>query len=116
MASERRIEKLNIFFKDELSKILDRDVEFSPGTLATITRVRTSSDAHYATVYVSILGADPRNALEILKKNVYALQQALNRKVNMRPVPRIRFAVDEEEERRESVEKSISDLKRKGEL
>ena len=54
--------------------------------------------------------------MEILRKKVYHIQQILNKKIRMRPVPKIRFEIDQEEFRREQVEKSISDLKKKGEL
>ena len=116
MPSILRIEKLNILLKEELSKILDREIELPEDHLATITRVSVSPDAHYAAVFVSILGPHPKTALGNLSKNVYNVQQTLNRKVRMRPVPKIHFEIDEEEKRRESVEKSLADLKKKGEI
>ena len=47
MASLRRLEKLNMLLKEELARIIDREVDFPAGTLVTITRVETSSDMHY---------------------------------------------------------------------
>lgn len=116
MPGERRIEKLNILIREELSKIIDRDMEFPEGTIATLTRVAISPDRHYATVFFTVYGNKRREVLEMLSKNVYNIQQALNRRIKMRPVPRIHFTVDELEERRESVEKSLSDLKKKHEI
>jgi ribosome-binding factor A len=116
MASERRIEQINNLLKDELSIAIKREIEIPEDTLITITRVTTSIDVHYSTVYVSILGGNPESTLEVLKKNVYHIQQILNRRVRMRPVPKIRFAIDAEEENREKVERALADLKRKGEL
>jgi ribosome-binding factor A len=51
-----------------------------------------------------------------LFKKIYIIQQSLNRRLRMRPVPRIRFTLDEEELRREKVERSLAALKRKGDL
>lgn len=116
MAAERRIEKISILIKEELAQLIARDIEFPEGTFVTVTRVDVSPDVHYASVFISILGNSGPRALEILSKKVYTIQQLLNRKVRMRPVPRIRFEVDEAEKNRESVEKSIAELKRKGEL
>jgi ribosome-binding factor A len=107
-----RGEKLNMLMRDELGKIIDRTLEFSEHALVTITRVNTSSDLRYATVFVSIFNTNNASVLEILEKNVYHIQQQLNKKLRMRPVPKIRFALDEEEIRRESVERSLPKIKR----
>lgn len=116
MASERRLEKLNNLVKEELSKIIVRDLDFPDDTLITITHVILSPDVKYAAVFVSVLGKSPKEALEILSKNVYNIQHLLTRRLKMRPVPKIHFEVDEEELRREKVEKSLSKLKKKGEI
>ena len=114
MPSPRRIEKLNLLLQEEVAKILDREVEVPEGTMLTVTRVGISSDGHYAAVFVSLLGTSPKKALENIKKNVYTVQQALNRRVKMRPVPKIHFEVDEGEFQREKVERSLAKLKQEG--
>jgi len=116
MPSELRIEKLNNLFREELAKIIDRELEFPEGVLVTITKVETSPDGHYADVLLSIFGKKEREAMENLRKNVYTIQHMLNRKMRIRPVPKIRFAVDESEEKREGVEKSLMELKKKKEI
>ena len=116
MPSPRRIEKLETLIKEELAGIIDREYEFPAGMLVTITRAVISSDARYATAYISVFGGDPATALEILKKNVYAIQQFLNRRLRIRPVPKIRFTIDEEELKREGVEKSLAELKQEEKL
>lgn len=114
MPSPRRSEKLSTLLCEELAGILEREIEFPEGVLVTITRVTVSLDFLYATALVSILGGAPGTALEILAKNVYHIQQVLNRRLRMRPVPKIRFAIDEEELKRQGVEKSLAELKRDG--
>ena len=117
MPSPRRVEKLNNLLREELAAILVREIEFSEGTLVTVTRVIVSPDAHYATALVSITPENRQKiALEILAKNIYDIQQTINRRVRTRPVPKITFRIDEEEERRERVEHSIAQLKQKGEV
>lgn len=116
MPSPHRTEKLEGLIREELSKIIDRDVDFTVGSLVTITRVSISSDSHYATVHLSIISEEPHKALHLLIKNIYDVQQSLNKQMRIRPVPKIRFALDEQEFKREKIEKSLSDLKRKGEL
>ncbi len=116
MASKLRAEKINILLREEVARILDRELEFPEGSLITITRSEISDDNHYAAVFVSILDTDPKRALEILGKNIYHIQQLLNRRLKMRPIPKIHFAIDEGEIRRETVEKSVAELKKKGEI
>ena len=65
-----RGEKLNMLLRDELGKIIDRDIEFAEGTLVTITRVVTSSDIRYATVMLSVLNGDESSVLKLLAKNI----------------------------------------------
>ena len=107
---------MNLLLRDELGKIIDCDIEFAEDTLVTITRVVTSSDIRYATVMLSVLNGSDSNVLELLAKNIYSIQQRLNKILRMRPVPRIRFAIDEEELRRESVEQSLAKIRQKGEI
>ncbi len=116
MASARRIEQINILVKEELSRIISREIDLTEHGLITITRVDISRDALYATVYLSLLGANPAELLSGLEREVYHIQQKLNRSVAMRPVPKIRFALDREEMRREGLERSLAQAKRKGVL
>ena len=105
-----------MLLRDELGKIINREIEFSEHAFVTITRTITSPDLRYATVFISVLNGNQDNALELLSKNIYHIQQRLNRTLRMRPVPKIRFAIDEEELRRESLEKSLAEIKQKGDL
>ena len=116
MASERRIEQISNLMKEELSKIVDKELDFPEGHLITITKVTISTDAYYATVFISVLGEKSKEILLLLGRSVYHIQQMLNRRLRMRPVPRIRFSIDEEEVRRETVEKSLAELEKEGNL
>lgn len=116
MASPRRIERLSELFREQIAGIIDREVEFAEGAFVTVTRVEISPDARHANVYITVLGGERRDALAILEQNVYYIQQIINRTMRMRPVPKIRFAIDEAEERREKVEESLATLKQRNEL
>jgi ribosome-binding factor A len=111
MPSPRRLEKISNLLKEEIAAILDREIDVPEEILLTVTRVIVSSDSHYGDVFVSILGGGPASMREILGKNIYHIQQKLNRRVRMRPVPKIRFFLDESEMRREGIEKALSALK-----
>lgn len=111
----KRLEKVNELIKEELAKIIDRMMEFPAGALVTVTRVEVSEDKLYANGYVSLLSARGNGTAEIevlkmLKKNIYGIQQALNKKLRIRPVPKIRFFIDEAEKKRERIEELLSGL------
>ena len=117
MPSPRRVEKLSNLIREELARFLEREIEFPEGALVTVTRVAISPDAHYAAAMISVLPENKAHAaLEIVSKNIYHIQQAVNRRMRVRPVPKITFRIDEEEERRERVEQSLARLKQKGDL
>lgn len=117
MPSPRRIEKLNMLLSEELSKIIDREIEFSEGTLVTLTRVSVSPDGDFADMFFSVFGEGQKEkTLEILQKNLYTIQRLLVKAVRMRPVPKVRFLIDKGEARREAVEKSLAGIKKRGEV
>ncbi len=94
-----------------LAGIIERDVHFGVGVLVTITRVVASEDLYYAHIFVSVLGGEDNQeaaALAELTRNVGMIQHQLNRKLRMRPVPRITFAIDQEEKRRERIEELLA--------
>lgn len=113
MASARRIEKVNILLRELIAEILERELQFPDGILITVTRVVTSTDMHYADVLVSVLGTDhEESVLTELAKNVGEVQHLMNRRVRMRPVPRITFKIDREEKKRERIEEILAHDKR----
>lgn len=116
MASPIRLEKLNILLQEEIARILDEELEFPARNLVTVTKASISKDVHYGIIFVSVLGENPQKCLEKLRKNTHLVQQLLNRRLRIRPVPKIRFTVDEGEMQREKVEKYLADLKRKEDL
>lgn len=116
MPSPRRREKLNNLLREELSKILDREFEFPKNTLTTITRVEISPDGHYADIFFSLLGPDPENMWKTLQVRTGEIQHFLNRRLRIRPVPKIRFAIDKNEFQRERIEKSLAELKKRGDI
>jgi ribosome-binding factor A len=99
--SMERLQRVNQLIKKELSQIILREVDFSKDVLVTVTRVETSRDLNQAKIYVSVMPADKTRAvLQILANLIYELQQRLNKRLKMRPTPRIMFV--EERKTREA--------------
>ncbi len=105
---------MNILLRELIAEILERELQFPDGVLVTVTRVSTSTDMHYADVLISVLGADSKeeSAMAELTRNVGEVQHQMNRRVRMRPVPRITFKIDRDEKRRERIEELLARDKR----
>ncbi len=93
-----RLNKVNGLIRDEMSKILLEEMHFD-NVFVTVLSANTSPTLEHSTVFVSVIPYNQkRNVLRQLKKDIYNLQQALNKHIIIRPVPKIRFEIDEGQE------------------
>jgi len=103
----QRVEKL---IREELSKTLVREFEF-PNALVTVTEVQVDKKMDHAKVMVSVIpSAAEGSALRMLNKNISTIQYALLKKINIKPMPRISFALDHGIENAARVEKKILEI------
>jgi ribosome-binding factor A len=90
----KRLQRVNELLRREISQLLLRQFGFRD-VFVTITRVETSIDLRQAKIKISIMPLEKsQQILRILEKNIFSLQQLLNKKLIMRPVPKIRFEID----------------------
>ena len=102
-----RSERVGSLIREELAKILVREVEFTEG-LITITEVEVDKKLEHAKVNVSVIPANTaEDALEILTKSAGHFQHLLLKKMNIKPMPRITFILDQGPENAASVEKVL---------
>jgi len=108
----QRILKINKLIKQELGKIILTDIDFSKNIILTITKVKASADLRYADVFISVLPDEMSIEIEKeLKENIYFIQGKLNRKLFMKPLPRIRFVIDKSGEYVEKIGRIIKESK-----
>lgn len=110
----KRILQVNELIKEELGKIIIQEVEFPKEFLITLTRVETTPNLKQSFAYISTIGAkedEEENILNILKKNIYNIQKKLDKKLNMRPVPKIIFRQEKETKKAAVVEKLLEKIK-----
>ena len=92
MSMADRAIRVNQLIRKELSQIILREVEFPSDTLVTLTRVETSSNMIESKIYISCLPETQKEkVLSILKSVIWHLQQLLNKRLRMRPIPKIIF-------------------------
>jgi ribosome-binding factor A len=102
-----RSERVQTLIQVELSKIILREVEF-PNALLTITGVEVDKKLDHARVNVSVIpsSSGPATLAELHKRTGY-LQHLLMKKMNIKPMPRIAFALDRGPENAAAVEKAL---------
>lgn len=104
----RRILKVNKLIKQEVGKIILTETDFSRNIILTITKVETSKDLRYADIFVSVLPLDKEvEIMELLKEEIYFIQQKLNKKLYLKPLPRIKFVIDKSGEDVSRIEELI---------
>lgn len=106
-----RIVKLNKLFKEHLGEIFQRELSLKPGVFLTIAKVDTSRDLRYTRVSISVFPFKESNyAIKTIEKEIYSIQGALNKKLKMRPLPRLQFILDSTEEEADKIEKILIQL------
>lgn len=109
--SPHRQEKIAELVKEEVGKIIIKDIDIDPNILLTITHVKVSPDLAHATIFISTLAPEQEEgALSVLRANIRDIQHTLNRKFRTRPVPKIVFSVDTAYEREHRLHDILSHL------
>jgi ribosome-binding factor A len=111
--SSFRLQKVNSLLRKEISQILLKEIDFGD-SLVTITDVKTIPNLTEAKISITVIPTRPnptpfspkegklngldekeREALSILKRNIYDIQKIIDKKFKIRPVPKIHFEIDE---------------------
>lgn len=106
-----RITKLNDLLRDEVGQILADEFIQDKNTLVTVTGADVSRTLEHATIGISVYPlSKSEDTLSKIKKHIYPIQQVLNKRLRMRPVPKIRFEIDRSQEQAERIEKLLKKL------
>jgi len=109
----KRIPRVNQLIQQELSQIILREIEFPKDILVTVTRIETSSNLIESKIYVSVMPEEKTSKVfQILNRQVYELQQKLNQRLQMRPIPRIKFIEEKETKEAGKIEEILERLKK----
>jgi ribosome-binding factor A len=106
-----RIVKLNKLIKEHLGEIFQRELSLKPGLFLTIAKVDTSVDVRYTRVSISVYPYKESDyVMKTLGKEIYVIQGVLNKKLKMRPLPRLEFILDSTEEEADKIEKILTEV------
>lgn len=109
--SSHRIKQVNELIRQELSKILSREVNFPAGCLATITKVDTSKDLGQTKILISIIPTDQQElAIKLLNRQARHLQFLLGKTIVLRKIPKLLFKLDHTQEKVAHIDQLIDKI------
>ena len=94
-----------------VGEILQRHADLPPNVLVTVSRVATTPNLRGAEVFLYIYPTtQAEEVAENLRRQLYELQGFLNRALDARAVPRIRFTIDYGAEHADIINQRLNDL------
>lgn len=96
MAKNLRIEKLQELIKQEMSKMLLKELKDPRIGFVTVTDVEMTGDLREAKIYVSVMGGEEqvKSSLEGLNSALGFIRREIGHRIRLRFTPEISFALD----------------------
>ena len=109
-----RSTKVGEQMKKELGDIITRKLKDPRVGFVTVTDVEVTGDLSMATVYITVLGDEDQqaNTLKGLEKAKGFIRSEIGKRIRLRIVPEITFAMDESVAYGNRIEALLSELKR----
>lgn len=107
----KRIQRINQLIKEEISKILLKEVDFHQNTLVTVTRVETSPDLRQAKIFISCIPENNKlKAFSILHKNLSLVQRKIGERLSIKITPKIKFIEEKEAQAAARIEELLEEI------
>lgn len=112
-----RTQRVNQLLKEEISRLLLRDVKDVRIGTVTVTDVQASADLKHARVYVQVPGDDDRKAeaLKGLSSAAGFIRSCLGRELRIRRAPQLEFVVDRTQERAARIGQLLAEIEQANE-
>jgi len=96
MGNKLRLEKLQELIKQEMSKMLLKELKDPRIGFVTVTDVEMTGDLREAKIYVSVMGGEEqvKNSLEGLNSALGFIRREIGQRIRLRFTPEISFALD----------------------
>ena len=109
--SERTL-KINELIRQHVNDIILKELSLKGGVFVTIAKVDTTPDLRYTRIFVSIFPESEINyAMKTLQKEAYRIQGSLNKKLHMKPLPKVEFRADFTESKADEIEKILKEIR-----
>lgn len=107
-----RIPQVEELLQKEIGALLLRELDLPQDILVTITRVEATPNLQQAKIYISVMPEEKRvEVFKLLESKVYEIQQFLNKRLRMRPVPRIEWVAETKTAEAQEIEEILDRIK-----
>jgi ribosome-binding factor A len=112
-----RTERLSDLVREEISRLLLREIKDPRIGFVTITGASVSPDLHHVKVFVSVLGEEAArdDSILALRSASGFIQRALFRNLRLKHSPVVTFHLDDSMERGERIERVLRQIREGGE-
>lgn len=108
----KRLEKFTEVLKEELAKVISQEIDFPKGVIATVMNVKIYSDLSWAEIFVSVIPEkESEFVMKVLNSHAHFLHQALNDKIKLRRIPKIKFLPYIGPNNQERIEQILEEIK-----
>lgn len=92
-----RVEKIQEFIKQEISKLILNDLKDPRIGFATVTQVEVTADLRHAKVYISLMGSDEQKVAtwEGLRSSLGFLRSEIGKRIRLKFTPDLSLHIDE---------------------
>lgn len=113
--AKNRVAQVQELMKEELGHILLTQLSMPEKTIVTLTRVDASPNLQQAKVFIAVFPEEKaEEVIRLLGRNIYDIQQQLNERLKMRPVPKIQWFADKELIKAQRIEELLDKIKKEG--
>jgi ribosome-binding factor A len=107
-----RMPKVNELLRANIAQAIREELEIPLGSVVSVISVKTSSDLHYARVYVSIVPDEgAQEILSLLNRHTKTIQSFLADNVVLRNTPKLQFVIDDVEQKAAEIDRLLDNLK-----
>lgn len=107
----RRVEKVNVLIKKLLAGYIQKEFCTTRQTIISVTGVQTTANIFESKVFISVFPNEDRAGIvKSLNANIGEFQHFLNKKMQMRPVPKITFIEDKNPQAAQEVETLLTQI------
>lgn len=90
-----RLQRINDLLREEISKILLKEIDFENNCIVTVTRADTAPNFSKSKIFFTVIPeTKEKYVLSQIKNNIYDIQKIINKKLKMKYVPRLFFEID----------------------
>lgn len=112
--SQMRVEKVQEFIKQEISRIIFDGLKDPRVGFVTVTRVECSRDLRLAKVYFSVLGEKSKrlSTMEALNHAKGYIRSNVGKALNIRFTPELAFHLDESLDASENIQRLLNEAEK----